>query len=159
MKRSAITLLILLIVAGCSWTRPGPLPAGFQGKELFVVKPLMFGSDQYSVYFQDGIPVSQRDLTIWDYYCNLRLNESRPEAWKLEHARYKLAGFKAYSELCDRFTCDLVNEYTLGTYSGPQASVLTCRRRASIDDQSGLLLEVLTPRQLEAILGDTVQIR
>jgi hypothetical protein len=149
------------MLAGCSWTKPGPLPAGFQGKELVIANPLKFGPDQYSIYFQYGRPVTQREITIWDYYCNLLLKESRPEDWVLEQGRYELTGFKAYIELCDRGgTCDMVNEYALITYEGPQASVLSCRHRTSIEDPSGYLtLDILTPSRLEAILGDNVEIQ
>jgi hypothetical protein len=157
----AVIPLFLLMLEGCSWAKPGPLPAGFQGKELLVTKPLKFGPDQFSVYFQYGRPVTQREITIWDYYCNLSLKDSRSVDWTLEGERYGLTGFKAYIELCDfGGTCDMVNEYALKTYDGPQAEVLSCRRRTSIGDPSGyLILDVLSPSRLEAILGDNVEIQ
>jgi hypothetical protein len=159
-ERLVVTSVLLLMLAGCSWTKPGALPAGFQGKELFIAKPLKFRPDQFSVYFQYGRPVTQREITIWDYYCNLSLKESRSVDWILEDGRYELTGYKAYIELCDLYTCDMVNVYALKTHTGPQAEVLSCRHRTSIDDPSGyLMLELLTPSQLEAILGDKVEIQ
>jgi len=156
----AVFPLFLLMLEGCSWAKPGALPAGFQGKELLITKPLKFGPDQYSVYFQYGMLVTQREITIWDYSCNLLLKESRPEGWMLEQGRYELTGFKAFIELCDLYTCDMVNEYALHTQAGPQASVLSCRHRTSIEDPSGyLMLDILSPSRLEAILGDNVEIQ
>lgn len=159
MFRSTLFVILLSLLLGCSGMRQGALPADLQGKKLVVVKPVTFAPEAFSTLFQAGLPVNQRDLTIWDYYCELRLKESRPVRWYLEEGSYALAGLKVYIRLCSRDSCDLVNEYTLKTISGPEALRMTCARRALFGEPGNFWLEALTPDQLEAILGDALQVR
>lgn len=158
MIRSAFLVILLSLLVGCSGMKP-TLPADLQGKNLVVVKPVSFAPEAFSALFQAGLPITQRDLSIWNYHCEFRLKESRRKRWYLEEGSYELAGLKLYTRLCDWDGCDLVNEFSLNTLSGPEALRMTCARRALYADPGNYLLLPLTPDQLEIILGDALQVR
>lgn len=159
MLRVSFLIVLLSGLLACSGVNSGRLPTNLQGAELTVVKPVSFPPDAYGAIFQYGIQVSQRDLTIWNYYCDLTLRESKPSIWYLEEGQYELAGLKAYSRLCDWDGCDWVNEYTLKTLSGSEALKMTCVRRYLFGEPGNWSYEILTPSQLNAILGDAIEVR
>jgi len=159
MLRVSILLILISGLLACSSMSNNRLPANLQGTELEVVKPVSFAPDAFGAIYQGGIQVSQRDLTIWNYYCDLTLKESRPSRWYLEEGRYSITRLKAYSRLCDWDGCDWVNEYTLNTISGPDALKMTCVRRYLFGEPGNWFYEILTPSQLNAILGDAIEVR
>jgi len=150
-----ILLLLSMSLTGCTWFKAPPVPVQFSSKELVVSSPVLMRADQYSAWFQYGKQVTQGQLTIWDDYCKVLLQESRPESWYWEDGRYRITGYSWYDDMCTRKDCDFVQRFQLETLSGLKAAELTCTYRyafGDIQDISGPHL--LSPQDLDAILGD-----
>jgi hypothetical protein len=154
--KSIVLLLLAMVLAACAGITSRSVPVEFSSKEIVVGAPILIRAEHFSAWFQYGEQVTQRQLTIWDDYCNIRIKgASRPESWYWEEGRYRIKGFNWFDDMCSRRDCDLVQLYQLETLSGVEAAELTCRYRYAFSDIQGLTgPHFLSPQQLDAILGD-----
>ena len=148
-------ILIPIFLTACSMFKPGPVPLAFQDKVIKVDQPITMPADHFSALFQYGKLVSQRELTIWDDYCRVRLERSQPDNWQWTEGQYRITSFSWYDDLCTKLDCDLVQRYQLETLSGEKAAEIDCRYRYAFGDPWAITgPHFLSPEQLDAVLGD-----
>ena len=152
-------ILVSTFLTACSIFKPFPVPVGFQDKVIEVGQPITIPADHFSALFQYGKQVSQRELTIWDEYCRVRVERSEPSSWQWTEGRYRIIGFSWYDDLCTKRDCDLVQRYQLETLSGEKAAEIDCRYRYAFGDPWAVTgPHFLSPEQLDALLGEYLKI-
>jgi len=154
--KSIVLLLLTMALAACAGVSSRSVSVEFSSKEIVVGTPILMRADHFSAWFQYGEQVTQREITIWDDYCNIRIKgASRPESWYWKEGRYRITGFTWFDDMCSRKDCDLVQRYQLETLSGVEAAEISCRYRYAFGDYQALTgPHILSPQQLDAILGD-----
>lgn len=146
-------------VTGCSMFQPGPVPVGFKDMVIEVGQPITIPAHQYSALFQYGKQISQRDLTIWDNYCRIRVEKAESQSWQWTKGRYRITGFSWHDDLCSKRDCDLVQRYRLETLAGKNAVEVECRYRYAFGDPWAITgPHLLSPEQLDAVLGEYLKL-
>jgi hypothetical protein len=157
--RSLLFIAVALLISSCAMFQPGPVPVTFLNKEIVLDQPVTILANEYSALFQYGQLISQRQLTIWDDYCRVRVENSQSESWQWKEGRYRITGFSWHDDLCSKRDCDFVQRYHLETISGIKAVEIDCRYRYAFGDPWAITgPHFLSPKRLDAVLGDSFKI-
>jgi hypothetical protein len=155
---SAIVALISL--TACATQQSRLTPEGIIGSQLTVGSKANVPADDYSISFQKGQQVSQSDIVIWDHYCNIRFAEARPQSWDWTSGQYQITAYQWYPDACGWDDCDLVERYSVETFSGVQIEEMSCRYRYIFNDPVAIMgPDLLSVDRLDQALGDYVNLQ
>lgn len=152
-------IVTLSSLSACASQQSGLPSSETVGSELAVGSAASVPASDYSIWFQKGKQVSQRDIVLWDHYCNVRFSDARPQSWEWEEGRYQVIAYTWYDEYCGWDDCDLAERYNLKTLSGTPVEEITCRYRYIVHDPIAIMgPDLLSTDRLDAILGDYVHL-
>ncbi len=152
-----LALIALAFLAGCqslpSDSRDRPAYSLPEGTELVLRTPLTVPAERYSVYFQLGKIVSERDFYHWEYGCKLVMKQKRPNDYALSPRRFRIERVKRSESVFGNFILIQNTRFYLSSPENPEVDKLTCSIWTNVPPVGQISI-----KELEKALGEYFQL-
>lgn len=151
-------LMLLLAATGCQSIPPDskdrPVHSLPKGTLLTLATPVPIPANSYSVYFQLGQLLAERDIDRWEYHCELEFWHKQPDAYELEDGTFLLENAYRHDYIHAQATLVEVTRLSLSSRDYTDIRKMTCTIYSMIPS-----VGPISVGEMEKTLGEYFRIR